>query len=276
MNLRIVLTATALTAAALAASTLPAAAAELASQEIRRFRAEEARQGVAVDGAYFYAVSNSQIGKYRKTTGDKVGVWEGDPALTKHINSCNVIEAKLVCANSNYPDAPMASSVEIFDPATMTHVESIALGPGIGSLTWVARKDGFWWATFANYDGKGGEAGRDHRFTAFVKFDDEWQQRGAWLFPANVLERFTPMSSSGGVWGDDGLLYITAHDHPELYVLRLPKMGAVLDYVTTVPVNFRGQAIAWDHSENRMLYAINRATREVVVTKLAPVEIPTP
>jgi hypothetical protein len=271
MRLRIVLT-----VAMLATSTLPATAAEPASQEVRRFRAEEARQGVAVDGAHFYAVTNSKIGKYRKATGEKVGVWEGNPTMTKHINSCNVVEAKLICANSNYPEVPMASSVEILDTATMTHLESIPLGPGIGSLTWVVRRDGFWWATFANYDGNGGEAGRDHRFTTFVKFDDEWQQRGAWLFPPNVQERFSPMSSSGGVWGDDGLLYITGHDHTELYVLRLPKMGSVLEYVTTVPVSFGGQAIAWDHSEKRILYAINRATREVVVTKLSPIEIPAP
>jgi hypothetical protein len=271
MNWRIVFT-----VAALAASILPATAGEPASREVGRFKADEAHQGVAVDGAHFYAVTNSEIGKYSKTTGKKVGMWKGDPALTKHINSCNIIEAKLICANSNYPDVPMTSSVEVFDPATMTHVESIPLGPGIGSLTWLVRKDGFWWATFANYDGRGGEAGRDHRFTTFVKFDDAWQRRGAWLFPANVQERFRPMSSSGGVWGDDDLLYITGHDHTELYVLRLPKMGAVLEYVTTVPVNFAGQAIAWDPSEKRMLYAINRATREVVAIKLAPVQSPAP
>jgi len=246
-------------------------AGEPPSQEMRRYSAAEARQGVAVDATHFYAVTNFEIGKYEKTTGKRVGGWKGDPQITKHINSCNVIATELVCAHSNYPDVPMASSVEIFDPVTMTPKRSIPLGPGIGSLTWLDRKDGFWWAAYANYDGDGGEPGRDHRHTTFVKYNDNWQRVGAWLFPAKVQQRFTPMSSSGGVWGDDDLLYITGHDHTELYVLRLPKMGAVLEYVATIPVTFGGQAIAWDRSATRMLYSINRDTLEVVVTKLAPV-----
>jgi len=248
--------------------------AEAPSTEMRRYKADEARQGAAVDATHFYAVTNSQIGKYEKKTGLRVGGWQGDPQITKHINSCTVVGDELICANSNYPDIPMASSVEIFDTATMTAKRSIPLGPGTGSLTWVDRKDGFWWATYANYDGPGGEPGRDHRFTTFVKYDNNWQRVAAWLFPAIVQERFAPMSSSGGVWGDDNLLYITGHDHAELYVLRLPQMGAVLEYVATIPVTFAGQAIAWDWSAKRTLYSIDRGTREVVVTTLAPVSAP--
>ena len=59
-----------------------------------------------------------------------------------------------------------------------------------------------------------------------------------------VISAWGTMSSSGGSWGDDGLLYVTGHDARELYVLRLPERGPVLDYVTTIDVPFEGQANA--------------------------------
>jgi hypothetical protein len=238
------------------------------AEVIGRFKAPEATQGVAVDAKYFYAVANSRIAKYDKASGRKVAEWQGERARYPHINSCAVIEAKLVCASSNFPQTPQQSTVEIFEPKTMTHEKTISLGQQIGSVTWVDRKDGFWWATFANYDGKGGEAGRDHRYTTFVKFDDQWRRTEAWTFPAEVLARFKPMSSSGGGWGDDGLLYITGHDHPELYVLKLPKGGATLDHVGTIAVPIEGQAIAWDKSQKRVVYGISRPNREVVAMRV--------
>lgn len=240
------------------------------AEVIARFKAE-ANQGVAVDAAYLYGVSNSKIVKYDKKTGAKLATWQGEKARFPHINSCEVIEAKLICAASNFSQVPQQSSVEVFDPKTMTHEKTIALGQGIGSLTWVDRKDGFWWATFANYDGKGGEPGRDHRYTLFVKFDDQWRRTESWTFPANVLERFAPMSSSGGGWGPDGLLYITGHDHPELYVLKLPKGGPTLDYVATIGVATEGQAIAWDKTQPRVVYGISRAGGEVIGMKIPEV-----
>src|SRR5206468_3105077 len=142
----------------------------------------------------------SRIGKYDKATGRKVGEWIGDPERFPHLNSCEIIGEDLVCASSNYPQTPMSSSVEIFDPRRMVHLRSVALGPQPGSLTWVDRRDGAWRATFANYDGRGGEPGRDHRATVLVKFDDAWRRLGAWSFPPSVLDRFAPKSSSGGGW----------------------------------------------------------------------------
>lgn len=239
------------------------AAAEL----LRRYPAPEARQGVAVDAGNVYAISNSTIAKYDKRSGDRLAIWEGDKAQFPHINSCTVItvqSTQLVCANSNFPGVPHWSSVEFFDPQTLRHVRSVPLGPGRGSITWVERHDGAWWAAFANYDGKGGEAPRDHRHTVLIRFDDEWRQTRSWSFPAAVLERFAPMSSSGGGWGPDGLLYVTGHDHPELYVLKLPAAGAVLEHVGTVSVPIEGQAIDWDETAPGELYGITRKGREIL------------
>lgn len=238
-----------------------------AADTLRRYPAPAARQGVAVDADYIYAVDNAAIAKYDKSSGERVAIWEGDKAQFPHINSCTVIAMQapqLVCANSNFPGVPHWSSVEFFDPATLRHVRSVPLGPGRGSLTWVERRDGAWWAVFANYDGKGGEAPRDHRHTVMIRFDDEWRQTRSWSFPASVVERFAPMSSSGGGWGPDGRLYVTGHDHPELYVLKLPAAGAVLEHVDTIAVPIEGQAVDWDETAPGELYGISRKRREIV------------
>ncbi len=247
-----------------AAGTAPVARSLAAAEVLRRYAAPEARQGVAVDREYVYTVSNNTLAKYDKASGAKLAEWNGDRRRFPHINSCTVIAAELVCANSNFPAVPHWSSVEFFDPATLAHRRSVALGPGRGSLTWVERRDGAWFATFANYDGTGGEPPRDHRHTVLVRFDDDWRQTLAWSFPAEVLRRFAPMSSSGGGFGPDGLLYVTGHDHPELYVLRLPVAGAELEHVATIPAAIEGQAIDWDETAPGELYGISRARREIV------------
>ena len=70
--------------------------------------------------AFVYAVDNQAIGKYDKTTGNLVKMWEGDkkgPFL--HLDTAMVKDSKIYAAHSNYPDWPMTSSLEIFDAETM-------------------------------------------------------------------------------------------------------------------------------------------------------------
>ncbi|MFD1952193.1 hypothetical protein ACFSGX_15570 [Sphingomonas arantia] len=232
--------------------------------EIERFRAPEARQGVVADRRHVYAISNAQIGKYDRRTKQRIGRWQGDPKLFRHMNSCILEGHDLVCAASNYPDVPMTSSIEWFDTVKMTHVRTRSLGPGRGSLTWLDWHDGSWWACFAHYDNKGGEPGRDHRLTTLVRYSPQFAEQGAWLFPADVLARFAPYSSSGGVWGKDGLLYVTGHDRPELYALRLPAAGSTLEHVATIGLTTGGQAVAWEHGAQRVLWSIERSSSEAV------------
>lgn len=138
---------------------------KLEAKEIARFEAPEAGQGAAVDAEHFYAIVNSAIGKYDKGTGERVAGWSLDrEGPLRHINSCYVSDGRLLCANSNFPELPMASSIEIVDTVTMQHVETRSLGMDFGSLTWFDRRDGYWWAGFAHYDGRGGETGKDHRY----------------------------------------------------------------------------------------------------------------
>ena len=245
----------------------PAAAPTRQAETVRRY-ASNARQGVAVGPSDIYAVSNWELVRYDKKTGEKRAEWVGDKARFPHINSCAVIARELVCASSNFPGTPHVSTVEVFDPKSLAHKRSIALGLGTGSVTWVDRHNGFWWAMFANYDGKGGESPRDHLHTTLVKFDDQWRRLEAWALPTKVLERIAPMSISGGGWGADGKLYLSGHDLPELYVMQLPKGGGVLDHLDTLGMKAEGQAIDWDESQPGMLYGITRRTREILAMRI--------
>lgn len=235
---------------------------------VQRFAVPEARQGVAVDGEHFYAVGNRDIGKYDKHSGERVRRWEatGTDAIV-HLNSGVVIDGKLYCAHSNYPDLPMVSSVEIFDARTLTHIGSQALKTSEGSLTWVDRRGETWWGVLANYKGRGGQPGKGPAATTLVRFDRTWGVAARYTFPAAVVERFGTRSNSGGAWGSDGLLYATGHDGGEIDVLRLPPAGSVLELAAIISAAIDGQGIAWDRGEPGTLYGIVKKDRSVVVLR---------
>lgn len=255
-------------AALAAAAALPAKAGEVAPV-VHRLAAPEARQGVASDGEYIYAVDNNTIGKYRIADGEKVGHWQGDPALFPHINSCTIVAAELVCAASNHSDVPQLSAIEFFDAASLTHLRTASLGMQPGSLTVVDRHDGKWWAVFANYTGNGGDPARDHTYTLFVQLDDSFRLVRGWGFPPEVLGKFAPKSASGASWGADGRLYVSGHDLPEIYVLALPEAGSVLRLVETIAVESRGQAVDFDPLDEGLLWSIDRHTRQVIASRMA-------
>lgn len=239
-------------------------AADWTHEELRRFPAVEANQGVAVDGEFFYAITNWAIGKYRKETGERVAGWDGGKGGPwKHLNAGVVLDGKLYCAHSNFPTLPEQSSVEIWDTKTMQHVETHRFENPPGSLTWIDRRDGVWVACFAHY-----KKTSDPALTRVVKFDAEWKALGSWSFPTKLIARFAGNSSSGGSFGPGGHLFITGHDAPELYVLDFPESGEELVWRDTVAITAAGQAFAWDRKEERVLYSIQRKTREVIVGRV--------
>jgi hypothetical protein len=241
-------------------------------EEIVRFEAAEARQGVAVDAQHFYAVTDLGIGKYDKKTGKLVAKWEGPkggPLI--HLDSGVIVDGKLYASHSNYPQEPMTSSVEIWDAVTMQHIGSHSFGIMWGSCTWIDRHDGAWWAVFANYSRVFGPSQRPYGntyWTTLVKFNDRWEWQQAWIFPSSILKRAEPMSISGGSWGPDGLLYVTGHDNPEVYAVQIPKAGSVLEHHATHNINIAGQGIAWDRSDPGVLWGIVRSTAHVVASRL--------
>ncbi len=261
-------------------ASLPAAPAPeltrhgLVATELARWHVLEANQGVAVDGEHFYGIGNHALVKHRKDTGERVAHWFGPRnGAIIHLNSGWLDGDRLVLSHSNFPQLPMASSLETYDARTLQPLASHALGMRLGSLTWAVRRDGFWWACFANYNDGGTTPGFDERWTHVAKFNDDWQELQAWLFPPQVIATWGDSACSGGDWGDDGLLYVTGHDLPELHVLRLPKQGVTLEYVTTIDVPFEGQSWAWDRSAvgERVIYGISRAKQEVIAARIPEV-----
>lgn len=245
----------------------------LVAEEIARWPVLEANQAAAVDATHFYGIGNHALVKHRRDGGERVAEWigpRGGPIV--HFNSGFVEGNRLVLAHSNFPQLPMASSLEIHDTRTLAPVSSHSLGIRLGSLTWATRYRGFWWACFANYNDSGTTPGFDQRWTHVGQFDDAWQMRQSWLFPPQVIATWGDSACSGGDWGEDGLLYVTGHDAPELYVLRLPRQGVTLEYVTTIDVPFEGQGWAWDRSArgDRVIWGISRARQQVVAARIPP------
>ncbi len=236
----------------------------------RIYGAPEARQGVAVDATHFYAVVNTAIGKYERETGRLVARWAGPRGgLIRHINSCTVVAVELVCAHSNHPEVPHGSSVEVFDTATLQHKTSISLGNrDEGSLTIVEPMGDGWLLGFAHYSDETGVPFKGHDYSQLISTDSEWRRREGWLIPPAIRKRMAPQAASGGAIGDDGLLYLFGHTLPEMYVLARPAMGAELIHIATIGVAVEGQAFAFDPTDARRIFAIDRPTGTVRVFRL--------
>lgn len=239
-------------------------------KELRRYKVPEAKQGVAVDRNYFYVINSSSITKHDKKTGILTAEWDGSGEGISHLNSGVVIKGRLYCASSNYPGSPMAGSIEIFDATTLKHVGNHSFGIYAGSVTWIDKHDGFWYAGFPHYTGTGSSEGKDTRWTSVVKFGNKWQQVESWIFPQNIIELFIPKSNSGAAWGNDGKLYCTGHDRPEIYIMEIPATGFTLKHIKTIETPIYGQGIAFDRSvkNKKIIYGINRDDNLVITFEI--------
>ena len=193
-----------------------------------RFDAYYAMQGVAIGKKHFYAIVKGH---------------------------------KLYTTHSNYPEVPMASSIEIFDTRTMQHIQSISLGIDIGSCVWVTPGKNCWYAFFAHYAGSGKEPGKDVTWSQLVKFDRKWRRMQAWVLPKTIIEELHPHSLSGGVLVDE-IFYCMGHDNQKCYLMQLPRYGVHLEWVGTIEVPIPGQAIDIDKKGN--IWGISRKHRQVI------------
>jgi hypothetical protein len=246
---------------------------QLTAKTLRTYDAADASQGVAAAPKHFFAVDNAVLAKHDSLTGRLLDRWAGPrDGPIRHLNSCLADRGRLWCANSNYPETPMGSSVEVFDTATLDHVASHSLGMrDEGSLTWFDRYRNGWIAAFSHYDKNGGVAFKDHSFSSVVTFDSQWRRTGGWLLPAGVLERMAPYASSGGAIGPDGWLYLLGHDRPEMYVVGRPAMGPSLVHIATIALDAEGQAFSWAKNGRRVVFAIDRKLRVVRTIEIPPV-----
>jgi hypothetical protein len=264
------------TAFAAVAFILPTLAQEepprMTSEVIGSYVIPEVNQGIGVDAEHFYAIDNTTIAKYTKSTQELVMVRDYEDMGAIHFDSAAVSDGKIYVAHSNYPLWPMTSSLEIFDADTLDHLESHSFGIQIGSFTWVDQApDGAWWGGFANYNrvfDKSPVAYGNKYNTQVVRFDADWQVVEAYTIPDVVVEKFEDMSNSGGSWGPDGHLYLSGHDPAEAYVMDIPEMGSILSWIGTVPLDIAGQGIAWDRSEPNVIYGFVRETNTVTVNRV--------
>lgn len=239
-------------------------------REVNRFSFKEVTQAVAVDKRYFYVINSSTISKHKKNDGELVAEWNGAALGIKHLNSGVIIKGRLFCATSNYPDSPMASSIEIFNAKSLKHIDSHSFGIYSGSATWIDRRKGYWFIGFAHYSGKGSSEGKGSSWTTVSKFKKNWQLIESWIFPKNVIEQFMPMSNSGASWDNGGRLYCTGHDKPEIYVLELPRAGFTLKYLYTIKTRNYGQGIAFDRTvrKKKIYYGISRHENSVIISEI--------
>lgn len=236
---------------------------------IKEYNVPASRQAVAIDSFHFYVINNSSITKHDKSTGELVNEWSDKDSVLHHLNSGIIINGKLYCCNSNYPESPMASSIEIFDPITLEHMDNHSFGIFNGSATWLDKYEGFWYVAFAHYSGRGSEPGKDNSWTKLVKFDEQWRQIESWVFPKKLVERFATRSNSGGVILEDGRILCTGHDNYEIYVLEFPSKGYTLKWTNTIPVGSYGQGIAYEKvGDSDLIYGIIKKENKVVVTKI--------
>ena len=244
----------------------------MTSSVVESFVIPEINQAIGVDATHFYAIDNTSIAKYTKDTQELVASKDYEDIGAIHFDSASVVDGKIYIAHSNYPVWPMTSSLEIFDAATLEHLESHSFGIQTGSFTWVDQDaEGVWWGGFANYNrvfDKSPVAYGNKYNTQVVRFTPDWQIDQAYVIPDPVIEKFADMSNSGGSWGPDGHLYLSGHDPAEAYVMDIPKIGATLNWIATVPLATAGQGIAWDRSQPDILYGFVRKTQTVGVNKV--------
>ena len=236
---------------------------------VRTYQVPSSRQAVAVDSSHFYVINNSSITKHLKEDGKIVASWNDEDSLIHHLNSGIIIEEKLYAVNSNYPDAPMASSIEIFDPATLHHVDNHSFGIINGSATWLDEYEDFWYVAFAHYTGRGSEPGKNNAWTRLVKFDRDWRQIESWIFPPDIIAMYGTRSNSGGVILPDGRILCTGHDEFMIYVLRFPEKGFTLEWIDTIPAGSFGQGIAYERDgDSELIYGVIKKDNSVVVTRI--------
>jgi hypothetical protein len=218
----------------------------------RKMPAPEAHQAAAADKNFVYAITSRSVAKYDRKTGQRVAVSTG---TARHLNSGFFWKGKLLCAHSNYPFKPERSEIKVLDVGTMKLATFKDFGNAGGSLTWVLRKDGHWWCNFALY-------GADNHKTFLAKYDDQWRELARWTYPEKVISQLGRHSLSGGTWRGNEL-WVTGHDDPVAFRLRLPNAGKVLEYAGKHFIPFTGQGFAHDPVTGGLI-GISRAKRQII------------
>jgi hypothetical protein len=220
--------------------------------------APQAHQAAAADRKFIYAITNNVVAKYSRKTRQPLAVSVGK-AL--HLNSGYLYRGSLLCAHSNFPRIPEHSQIKVLDTNSMQLTTFHDFGDYGGSLTWVVRVGNRWLCNFAKYDKSNGD-------TFLTEFDRNWTETRRWTYPQAMVAQLGKYSLSGGLFHQQRLL-VTGHDAQELYYLRIPQTGTVLEYIGKSPVPFTGQGFAVDPIGGGLV-GISRAEHRVIFLNVAP------
>jgi hypothetical protein len=220
--------------------------------------APQAHQAAAADRKFIYAITNNVVAKYSRKTRQQLAVSVGK-AL--HLNSGYLYRGSLLCAHSNFPRIPEHSQIKVLDTNSMQLTTFHDFGDYGGSLTWVVRVGNRWLCNFAKYDKSNGD-------TFLAEFDRNWTETRRWTYPQAMVAQLGKYSLSGGLFHQQRLL-VTGHDAQELYYLRIPQTGTVLEYIGKSPVPFTGQGFAVDPIGGGLV-GISRVEHRVIFLNVAP------
>jgi hypothetical protein len=224
--------------------------------ETTRIKSEHATQAAAADEKYLYAVSNTTVARYDRTTGKLQG--SGTTSDTKHLNSAFVHEGNVYCAHSNYPRKPEESDIRVYDPQTDKLSTFYTFKDCPGSIVWCIHDGKQWWCCFAHY-------GADNAKTILIRYADGWKETARWTFPKKVIADWEAMSASGGIFDGNSLL-VSHHHFNVLYRLKIPKEAGELEYVEALECPFPGQGIARDPKTGGLI-GIDRNKRSMVLAE---------
>ena len=97
--------------------------------EVQRLASPHATQAAAADATRLYAISNTTVATYDRTTGKLLATASAEG--TEHLNSGFLHDGKLYAAHSNYPELPHESDIRVFDPdpaRAMALVDALSTG----------------------------------------------------------------------------------------------------------------------------------------------------
>lgn len=84
-----------------------------------------------------------------------------------------------------------------------------------------------------------------------------------------LLARIAPYTVSGASWTGNGVLALTGHDRPEVYLVTVPRQQSAVKLTRAVTVTTEGQAIDWDPRRRQALWSISRRDRALVLSDLS-------
>lgn len=202
------------------------------------YKVKEAKNGVALDGKHFYAISNSCIGKYSRKTGKKV---LSKQFPFKNISGGTFVNGDLVVINNS---SKSGNILIWLDPDTLDIIDTMPVPQVSGTLSWIDWAWDKWWVCDAFFK-------KNVKETSIYCFNQDWVLEGYWKLPKSIVNEIKPESLLGGAWFGE-YLCVMSNDNPEMYILELPEHSLYAKLVKKVQVCFDGRGFALERGKGNV------------------------